>query len=171
MLYTEQQQIVIDRYLEATKNFPEHRISIPKLLGIKSYIRKSTKNDSFLLSQMEENYANESIIIKAGNPRRQIDNKYVSDSLGIYLSYLDAKKCFYWLDDILTGVSFLDLGGNTRPLSVGMLFTFMSTSSIINSKIVQDYCQVGERQSRKIMLSLVICNRMIEKELRRMRQY
>jgi hypothetical protein len=164
--YSETQQKVIDRYMEATKDFPESRIPISKLIGMKHRI-PSARPDKSTLQKCEEDFLEETVAIM-GRPKRQIDNNYVKSVFYKYQSYKDAKKQFYWLDDILVGVSRLDMGGNTRPLGTGVLYSFICSSNIINTSIIQDFCNVGVRQSQNIMAALVIANRMIEKELLRM---
>ena len=165
--YTATQQIVIDRYLEATKNSTESRLPIAQIIGLKRHIKRG-KPDKHVLEQCEQAYLQEEPITAPGRKQRQIDNSAVSDVLSKYRSFEQCIKQFYWIDDIITGCSRFDLGNNTRPLSVSMLFHFISTSTIINTSIIMAYCDVKERQARNIMGALSVAHRMIEKDLIRL---
>lgn len=165
MKLTKTQQAVVDRYLEATKGCPESRMPIEKLIGMKSKIPKY-RPDRTVLLKCEQAYLEEPLE-EVGRPKRQLDNKFISSVL-VGVDFSAARERFYWLDDIIVGISRLGLGGNTRPLNKGMLYTFISTSSVINTTVISSFCEVGDRQAQKIMLSLCIAHRMIEKELKRM---
>lgn len=167
MKYTEAQQQIVDRYLDATKDNPESRLPLSVIVGIKKHIPKY-RPDRVMLEKCEEQYLQQEPIVAPGRKQRQIDNKAVSDVLSKYKSLKQAVRQFYWIDDIITGVSRIDLGGNTRPLSISLLFHFISTSTVINTSIIMSYCDVKTRQAQKIMTSLSIANRMIVKELKRM---
>ncbi len=166
-IYTKAQQEVIDRYLEATKNNPDCRISIDKLIGMKKRIPKYRPDNSFL-KLIEDTRLNEDDfeLVKAGRPKTVVDNNRVFNFLSPYVDRYDlAKKEFYWLDDIVVGVTRLDLGGNTRDLSVYLLFDVLSICAMIDVDILKEYCEVADRQAQKILKALVVANRMIEKEI------
>lgn len=162
--YSEAQQVIIDAYMEATKQHPDKRLPIARIVGIKRHIPKC-RPDKAMLQKCEKEYLAGDVKVEIGRPKRHIDNKLVSSVLMDYVDYYQAKERYWWLDDILTGVSRLDLGGNTRPLSVVLLYNFVSTSTIINTDIVMEYCDVGIRQAQKVLLALSIAVRAIEKEL------
>lgn len=69
------------------------------------------------------------------------------------------------LDDILTGVSRLDYGGNTRPLSVSKLYTMLSSMLHITTQAVQEATGKSERYSRKLALALRIASNAIRKAM------
>lgn len=142
-------------------------MSIAQILKFKRHIPKG-KPDRQSLETCEAAFLNEDIVVASGRKIRQIDNTFVSSIFSKYPTLSCAIKQFYWLDDILTGVARLDMGGNTRPLSLSVLYDFLSESGIINTTIISSYCGIGTRQAQKVMLSLTIANRMCEKELRRM---
>lgn len=142
---------------------------LSKLVSMKHHVPKC-RPDKDMLVRCEQEYLEhvDAEVVKVGRKKRQIDNTYVSNALLQYGDFYNAKRMLYWLDDIIKGVCCLDLGGNTRPLSSGMIYNFISSSSVINTDIIMSFCNVGERQANKIMLSLSIVNRMVTKELKRM---
>lgn len=162
--YTAAQQQVIDAYLEATKDNVDVRLPLSKIIAIKKHIPKY-KPDKIVLLKCERDYLDGGVDQIVGRHKRQIDNKVCSSLLSKYNDYYQAKEQHWWLDDILVGVSRLDLGGNTRPLSVVLLYNFISTSSVINTTIIMSFCSVAVRQAQKILLSLSIAVRLIEKSL------
>ena len=164
--YSATQQGVIDRYIEATKSCPEGRMPLIKLVGMKNRIRR-VRPDIALLEMCEMKFLSKPTGVM-GRPKRQLDNSFVRSVFYMYEDYYEARKQFYWLDDIIVGVSRLDMGGNTRPLSVSILYNFVRTSNIVNTSIISDYCDVGPRQAQKIMVAVILIHRMIEKELRRL---
>jgi hypothetical protein len=163
--YSATQQIIIDAYLEATKHHPDQRLPIARIIGIKKHIPKC-RQDKAMLQRCEREYIDGDVkSAPVGRKKKQVDNKLISSIFNEYVDYYQAKERYWWLDDILTGVSRLDMGGNTRPLSVGLLYNFISTSTIINTDIVMDYCNVGVRQAQNIILALSITIRSIEGQL------
>ena len=171
MEYTEAQQKVIDRYLEATEHCPEDRLPIEKLIGMKSKFPKG-KPDKYVVAKCEKELINDEDELtaakKPGRKKRVIDNMYVRTKLHDYLEYDDAEANFYWLDDVMQGTCSSAFEGGTRHLSRYVVFEILSTAVRIDTALVQDVCNVQERQARKIMTALVFCNRAIEKEFRRM---
>lgn len=169
MDYTEAQRKVIDRYLEATKDSPQDRMPLEKLIGVKGRFPKR-KPDKYVISKCEnetltDEFQPES---KKGRKKRVIDNRYVVDKFIGYDEYMLADTDFYWLDDILTGLSIVAYEGATRQLSVHLLFDFLSTAESIDTDLIGKVCDVQERQAQKIMAALIVANRMVEKEFRRM---
>lgn len=167
MVLTKAQQEVVDRYYEATKNSPETRMSVEQLLGMRKKIPKY-RPDNSLLKKLEEERVNDGTetIVTRGRPKKEINNTLVLEFLSPYFDCYDLIcKEYYWLDDIFTGVSMLDLGGNTRDLSKYHLFDILSVCAKINVDFIQDYLNVAERQSQKVMTSLVIAHNILEKEI------
>lgn len=168
MKLTEAQQEVVDRYYEATKDDPDSRMPIEKLLGMRSKIPKY-RPDNHLLKKLEEERINDmqdTTIVTRGRPKKEIVNKIVLEFLSPFFDdYRLLSKEYYWIDDIFTGVSRLDLGGNTRDLSKYHLFDILSVCAKIDVSFLQDYLNVGERQAQKVLMSLGIVHRMLEKEI------
>lgn len=54
------------------------------------------------------------------------------------------------LDDILTGVSNLDLGGNTRPVSKRLLFNMLRDLDEISTQTIKGYTNYSESYCRKL---------------------
>lgn len=98
-----------------------------------------------------------------GRKVSNIDNSFVYSYLSCFHFYTD---CHYrMVDDVLTGVSRLDMQGNTRDLSKYLLFNFLSCCQVINTAIIRDYLGIGVRQSQRLYKALVIANRAIHREL------
>lgn len=58
------------------------------------------------------------------------------------------------MDDILTGISLLDFGGNTRPLSKPGLFYLLATLPTITSAAVQEVLKCSEQHARRLAMAL-----------------
>ena len=165
------QQEIIDRYNEATKDCPESRMSVDKLLSLKPRIRRY-RPDAAIVASMEDLMHSEDDsaptepVIKAGRKRTQLVNQVYEHFHN--KQYMEERYRHYWLDDILTGVSRLDTGGNTRPLSAAVLFNVLASFETVDTAVIADFCNVGERQARNIMTAVSIAHRMILKELTRM---
>jgi hypothetical protein len=168
MKLTETQQEVVDRYYEATKDNPDSRMPVEKLLGMRNKIPKYRPNN-YMLKKLEEeriNDVSEDLPVTRGRPKKEIVNTVVLEFLSPYFDdYALIAEEYYWLDDIFTGVSRLDLGGNTRDLSKYHLFDLLSVCAKLDVSFVQDYLSVGERQAQKVLMSLGIAHRMLEKEI------
>lgn len=54
------------------------------------------------------------------------------------------------LDDVLTGIALLDLGGNTRPIHTGLLFHMLRDLDQVNVHTVKEYAGFSERHSRRL---------------------
>lgn len=89
----------------------------------------------------------------------EFDNSEVVANLQHYCFLSDALEEYPFLEDIVTGVCHLDLGGNTRPLSSKMVFTLLSTQNIISTVLVQDAHQCSASHARKICAVLRIASR------------
>ena len=110
-------------------------------------------------------------------PSKTQDNKLVKELLSNYCSLYEASLEYPFLDDIIHGASRLDLGGNTRPLSKGMLYNVLADvdnittlsvgESIDNSAHakITGRTQLSERHLQKIATALRIASTMIAKEL------
>lgn len=170
MELTDTQREVVARYYEATKDCPSSRMPIEKLLGMRNKIPKY-RPVNHILKKLEAERINdeedaEPVVAKRGRPKKEIKNTIVLEFLSPYFdNYRYAIADHYWLDDILTGVSRLDLGGNTRDLSKYHLFDILSVCATIDVEMVKKYLCVADRQAQKVMTSLVIVHRMIEKEV------
>lgn len=58
------------------------------------------------------------------------------------------------MDDILTGITLLDFGGNTRPLSKTRLFALLATLPTITSAAVQEVLECSEQHARRLAMAL-----------------
>lgn len=167
MQLTETQQEVVDRYYEATKEDPDSRMPIEKLLGMRNKIPKYRPNN-YMLKRLEEERINDDCEtpVTRGRPKKEVVNTLVLEFLSPYFDdYELLSEEYYWLDDIFTGVSRLDLGGNTRDLSKYHLFDILSVCAKVNVAFLQDYLQVGERQAQKVLMSVGIAHKLLEKEI------
>jgi hypothetical protein len=54
------------------------------------------------------------------------------------------------LDDVLTGIVRLDLGGNARPIQKRVLFDMLRDLDEVNAHAVKEYAGYSERHSRRI---------------------
>lgn len=62
------------------------------------------------------------------------------------------------VDDILEGVSRLDYGGNTRPLSKSKLYTLLSALPIVSTATVQAATGQSSRHSRNLSQALRVAS-------------
>ena len=107
------------------------------------------------------------------------DNTFVQKRLEKYNSSYEASLALPFLDDVLHGAARLDLGGNTRPLSKGLLYTLLATLPEISRVAVQEgiRCSVhaqitgriniSDSHAKKVATSLRIASTIIERELKR----
>lgn len=95
------------------------------------------------------------------------DNSYLVEEFIDYPLYGMACDDYPWIDDIVTGVVHLDLGGNTRPLSVNMIYTLISTQPVITTSIIMEATGKSLSYSKKIVGVLRVACRALEKELRK----
>ena len=61
------------------------------------------------------------------------------------------------VDDIFHGVSKLDLGGNSKPLSKVRLFNLINLKDILFLEDIQDYCKCEVRQARNYLKAVKLC--------------
>ena len=167
MDYTEAQRLIIDRYLEATKDNPSERMPLEKLVGVKGRFPKG-KPDKYMVAKCEKDMLTDGVTVKRGRKKREISNSYVVEWFVGYAEYKLATEDFYWLDDILTGICTVALEGATRQLSKYLVFDFLSTADTINTDLISKVCDVQERQAQKIMAALVVAQKAVEKEFKRM---
>ncbi len=156
--------------MQATKDDVNSRMSIEQLLKIKKHIPRQGKRDQDVLLKCESDWlcANDESLYwqpVKGRKANQIDNSSVLVVTSTMGDWWDARHKYKWLDDVLVGVSRLDLGGNTRPISVTMLYMLLTTCSVINVSIIQGYCNVGVRQAQNIMGAMRIVHRMVSNKL------
>jgi hypothetical protein len=58
------------------------------------------------------------------------------------------------LDDILTGIASLNLGGNTRPIRRELLFVMLRDLDEIATTTVQEYTGFSDSHARKVALAM-----------------
>ena len=87
------------------------------------------------------------------------------------LRFSDMDECLPYsfvvnIDDSLTGFSRLDLGGNTRPVSKGLLFSMLRDLDEISTQTVRDYTKYSDSYCRKLASLMRIAvnalNRMVD---------
>jgi hypothetical protein len=165
---TDKQKEIIARYNEATKDDPDSRLPVEKLLGLSRRIPKYRPSNHHL-KKLEEERINEPLEdqeVSRGRPKKAIINNIVLDFLSPYFNnYSILSETYYWIDDVFTGVSRLDLGGNKRDISKYHLFDILSVCAKIDADFVGEYLHTEKRQSQKIMLALSVAHRMLEKEI------
>ena len=92
----------------------------------------------------------------------KIDCTEIRDIINSEFYYLDGECVINSkIDDILHGVSRLDTGGNSRPLSKFMLFTLFNEGGVIYLKDIQEIVGCGVRQAQRYLKALKISERMI----------
>lgn len=89
-------------------------------------------------------------------------NKYAS--LNLFNKYGNYGNVLA-LDNILTGVANLDLGGNTRPLSVHKLFKLLTAHPVISSKHIVEAFNYSESHARRLALVLRVASCAFENHL------
>lgn len=67
-------------------------------------------------------------------------------------------------DDILHGVSRLDLGGNSRPLSKVKIYELITLKDVLYLSDIENELSVGVRQAQKVFKACKLAIRAIEKE-------
>ena len=97
------------------------------------------------------------------NTPKELDNSLVVEELQHYQTFTQAVEDYRFLDNIIVGVCNLDLGGNTRPLPSGVVFTLLSTMETIYVKNVIEAHQCSESHARKITACLRIASREVQK--------
>lgn len=165
-MYSKTQQEVIDRYLEATKDCAEDRIPIAQIISLKRNIGKARPERGFLLSKIYS--PNKDTKSGAGRPKKIVNNVLVQSVLSSYTNLHSAVRQYYWLSDIIAGVSRLDLGGNTRNLSTKTIYLYLSCCKAITVDLLKEAEGIGDRQAQKLLLAISISSRMVHKELVRM---
>lgn len=97
----------------------------------------------------------------------QYDNSYVMSELTHYQLYGQACEDYPFIDDIVTGAAHLDLGGNTRPLSVIVLWILLSNQPVLSTSVVMEATGKSLSHSKKIVSVLRVASHALEKELRK----
>lgn len=159
---------IIERYesVYGEKQTPEQ---VCKILALKKHFKKSrVRRDDSIIVEYETKLLDDYIEpeVSSGRKPNSIDNKIVSEFLFQFEKLHEFDEQYLFVDDILTGVAKLDLGGNTRDLSKYMLFNLISTMSVITVKGIEDKLGIKVRQAQKIFVSLKVINRMLEKEIK-----
>ena len=168
MKLTKAQQEVVDRYMEATKDDPDSRMTIEQLLKLRKSIPKHRPDNTMLRRMEEQRLASVTDIdvVETGRPKNVVKNTMVLNFLAPYFDmYNECVKDHYWIDDIFTGVTRLDMGGNTRDLSKYRLFDVLCVCGKVDVPFIMEYVSVGERQARKYIAALQIAHRMVKKEI------
>jgi len=96
----------------------------------------------------------------------EYDNSYLVEEFIDYPTYGAACDDYPWIDDIITGVSLLDLGGNTRPISKNVLYVLMSTQPTITKNLIKEVTGKSDSHAQKLTAMVRTACRAIEKELR-----
>lgn len=97
----------------------------------------------------------------------EYDNSFLVDEFN-YCLYGEACDEFGFIDDIVTGVCNLDLGGNTRPLSRNFIWTLVSNQPTIKTSLIMDATGKSRSHSQKLVAVVRIACRAIEKEMKRL---
>lgn len=167
-MYTEAQLKIIEKYLKATENDPENRISLTKLLTFKKYISKYPK-------VVVKDHINESLqefisekVERKGRKKKIINNENIFSILSNYADIECAKLKYKCLDDILVGVSRLHLDNSSGTLSIATIYYLLSSFKVITTDTIIENLKVGVRHAQKILSSVSIANRMLEKEIKRL---
>jgi hypothetical protein len=92
------------------------------------------------------------------------NNIAIRQRLEHYYRLSDAVSEFPFIDDILTGVCNLDLGGNTKPLSISRMFHALAAIDTIGTRSVMDAYQCSESHARKLASALRIASRALHNE-------
>ena len=95
------------------------------------------------------------------------DNSYLVEEFISYPLYGMACDDYPWIDDIISGVANLDLGGNTRPVSKNMLFVLISTQPVITTSVVEEATGKSNSYAKKLVGLLRVACRSLEKELKK----
>jgi hypothetical protein len=70
------------------------------------------------------------------------------------------------VDDIITGIARLDLGGNSRPIHKGLLFDMLRDLDEINVHTIREYAGFSERHSRRLAgllrIAVIELNRIVD---------
>lgn len=102
----------------------------------------------------------------AGRPAKTHDNSAVHEYLSSFLTYSEFKDeappiLASQFDDVLTGVTRLDYGGNTRPLSRKVLFTLLAHLPVITTGNIMEVHGCSEQHARKIAAALRVASQAI----------
>lgn len=95
------------------------------------------------------------------------DNTWLMEELQQYASYGEACDDHPWIEDVLTGVCHLDLGGNTRPLRRQLIWVLMAHQPTITTSVIMEATGKSLSHSKKIVGMVRIACRAVEKELRK----
>lgn len=80
-----------------------------------------------------------------------------------YLDLSDAAEDLPLLQNIIESTNLLDLGGSTRPLNSGLLFSMLQHLDFITPKTVMEYMGCGRRHAQKVALCLRVIVNAFEK--------
>lgn len=102
-------------------------------------------------------------VTSTGRPSRIHDNSLVAEHLSQYLDFTDfmqdAPGAFRAaLDDVITGATQLDLGGNSRPLGKARLFTLLAHLPVISTGTTAEALQCTEQHARKVAAVLRVAS-------------
>ncbi|MCG9081555.1 hypothetical protein [Laribacter hongkongensis] len=102
-------------------------------------------------------------VTATGRPSRGHDNSLVAEHLSQYLNFTDFMRDAPGpfraaLDDVITGATRLDLGGNSRPLGKARLFTLLAHLPAISTATTAEAFQCPDRHARKIAAVLRVAS-------------
>ena len=96
----------------------------------------------------------------------EYDNSFLVEEFN-YCLYGEACDEYSFIDDIITGVCNLDLGGNTRPLSRSFIWTLVSNQLVVKTSLIMEATGKSKSHSQKLVAVVRIACRVIEKEIKR----
>jgi hypothetical protein len=67
-----------------------------------------------------------------------------------YLTLEDALEDLPMLENLITGASLLDLGGNSRPVSCSLLFALLQNLDVITSAAIGEFRGCSPRHSQRL---------------------
>ena len=97
----------------------------------------------------------------------EYDNSFLVEEFN-YCLYGEACDEYGFIDDIVTGVCNLDLGGNTRPLSRNFIWTLISNQPVVKTSLVMEATGKSKSHSQKLVAVVRIACRAIEKEIKKL---
>lgn len=112
-------------------------------------------------------YANSAVklspVTATGRPSKVYNNFLVAEHLSQYLNFMDFMRDAPGpfraaLDDVITGATRLDLGGNSRPLGKARLFTLLAHLPAISTATTAEAFQCTEQHARKIAAVLRVAS-------------
>jgi hypothetical protein len=97
----------------------------------------------------------------------EYDNSFLVEELIGYPLYGQACDDYPFVDDVITGVANLDLGGNVRPVSRNLLYVLISTLPVIKTSAVMEATEKSNSYAKKLTALLRVACKALEKEFGR----